>query len=80
MLCFTFWKSVNFWPGISLNSAYCYGSLSTGSYIKRISKGLRVTTPEPLGRQSIPTICYSKDDLPDDWFPTTTILGNLIYS
>ncbi len=32
-------------------------------------KGRRVTTPEPLGRKSRPTMFSSSDDLPDDWVP-----------
>lgn len=32
-------------------------------------KGRRVTTPEPLGKKSRPTIFYNSEDLPDDWVP-----------
>lgn len=31
---------------------------------------------DPLGRKSSPTICYSKELLPDDWLPNTTTLGS----
>lgn len=40
------------------------------------SSGLLVTTPEPLGKKSRPTMFSKSDDLPDDWVPKTAILGN----
>ena len=43
------------------------------------SKGLRVTTPLPLGKKSKPTILSNNELLPDDWVPTTQILGSYIY-
>lgn len=42
------------------------------------SRGLRVTTPEPLGKKSSPTIFYSSELLPLDWVPKTAILGSEI--
>lgn len=35
----------------------------------RSSRGRRVTTPDPLGRKSMPTIFSNKEDFPLDWVP-----------
>ena len=43
------------------------------------SKGLRVTTPEPRGRKSSPTIFSRRELFPLDWVPSTAILGREIY-
>ena len=71
-------KSVNFFLllpyMISSNSAQ--GCFSPWMLFILNYKGLRVTTPDPLGRKSRPTICSSKELLPDDWFPSTTTFGN----
>lgn len=42
-------------------------------------KGLRVTTPEPRGKKSKPTIFSKSELLPLDWVPKTAILGREIY-
>jgi hypothetical protein len=39
---------------------------------------INILNTDPLGKKSIPTICSSNDDLPADYIPKTTILGNFI--
>ena len=34
-----------------------------------------MTIPVPRGRNDLPTIASSTDDLPDDWSPITTMDG-----
>lgn len=45
---------------------------------RRSSKGRRVTTPDPLGRKSRPTIFSRSELFPLDWVPSTAILGREI--
>lgn len=51
-------------------------SLEGGIWTNLISKGLLVTTPAPLGKKSRPTTFSNKELLPEDYEPTTIILGN----
>lgn len=45
---------------------------------RRSSKGRRVTTPDPLGRKSRPTMFSSRELFPLDCVPSTAILGSEI--
>lgn len=70
-------KSVNFLSGTSPN--WPHGTrLGSCSCTNQSSKGLRVTTPDPLGKKSIPTIDSKTEDFPDDCCPQTAIRGRLI--
>lgn len=42
------------------------------------SSGRLVTTPDPLGRKSRPTMFSRSELLPLDWVPRTAILGSEI--
>ena len=72
-------KSVNFLLGFSSKTAQGFTLPSdSDKCIRRSSRGLLVTTPEPLGRKSSPTMFSNKEDFPDDYEPTTQIRGNFM--
>lgn len=80
-MCFlTSLKSEYFLPSLSFSKiAYGFPYALLGSKCtKRSSRGRLVTTPEPRGRKSRPTI-FSKSELfPLDCVPKTAILGREI--
>jgi hypothetical protein len=49
--------------------AYLNQNVRFGTCTILNSSGLLVTTPEPLGKKSRPTMFSKSDDLPDDWVP-----------
>ena len=67
---YSIWLSLSF-PWIILE---VLGSMCTNLS----SRGLRVTTPDPLGKKSRPTMFSSSELLPLDWVPKTAILGREI--
>lgn len=69
---------VNFLPGISSGNTP-YGVIPSSMWLRRNSSGRLVTTPEPRGKKSRPTIDSKTEDLPADWEPKTAILGKLMY-
>ena len=62
MVSLTLTKSVNLVPFLSSNIAQ-----GSPEFIwhKRSSKGLRVTTPSPLGKKSKPTMDSNTEDFPE---------------
>ena len=65
------------WLGISF--PYLIKGLLLSVWTSLSSRGLLVTTPDPRGRKSRPTM-FSKSELfPLDWVPRTAILGKEIY-
>lgn len=62
------------------NTAHGFMSSFPASWTNRISKGLLVTTPSPLGRKSSPTMDSSKELFPLLWVPKTAIRGKFMNS
>lgn len=81
MLSLTWLKSVYFLFYLSFSKiAYGFPYECLGSrWTRRSSRGRRVTTPEPLGRKSSPTMFSRRELFPLDWVPKTAILGSEIY-
>jgi hypothetical protein len=64
--------------GLAVGFAWMEGGVRGSVCTRRSSKGRRVTTPDPLGRKSRPTIFSRSELLPLDCVPSTAILGREI--
>lgn len=71
-------KSKYLFPWSISNTPYDFYLVLPSRWTSLNSRGLLVTTPEPLGKKSKPTIFYSSELLPEDCVPSTTILGKEI--
>lgn len=74
----TYEKSKYLFPLSTSNTAYDFSFFLASRWTSLSSSGLLVTTPDPLGKKSKPTIFSSNELLPEDCVPKTTILGKEI--